>query len=131
MLETLRRTQPQNLLAVADAYGELFADVHREWLRARLQTSEEAVPGKTPVPEQAKEHAVVNSAVNRELRRHLFEPGTPLAMPEAEAPRYLNRPIRDNVSGRAGAITDLNLNAPSSPPRAMVMSGSSSDRDFL
>ena len=131
MLETLRRTQPQNLLAVADAYGELFADVHREWLRARLQTSEEAVPGKTPVPEQAKEHAVVNSAVNRELRRHLFEPGTPLAMPEAEAPRYLNRPIRDNVSGRAGAITDLNLKAPGSPPRAMVMSESSSDRDFF
>ena len=121
VLETLTAKKPQSMLDVADAYGRLFGEVHREWLQALIETSLEARPGLAPVPDENPNHLVVNSSVHRQLRRHLYGPGSPTMMDDRLGSRLLNRPINDNVSGRRGAIHDLNLSSPGSPPCAMVL----------
>jgi hypothetical protein len=122
VLEALTANEPKSMLDVADAYGELFGEVHREWLQALLETSLEARPGNTPVPDENEKHLVANSPVNRQLRRHLYGPGSPTNMDDRLASRLLNRPINDNVNGRREAIHKLNLSSPGSPSRAMVLS---------
>lgn len=121
VLEVLTKKKPQSMLDVADAYGELFAEVQREWLAGLLKTSLEAEPGLAPVPDEHVDHLAVNSPVNRELRRHLYGPNSPIEIEDRRASRLLNRPINDNVSGRRGAIHSLNLHSAGSPPRAMVL----------
>lgn len=121
VLEKLLAQRPKSMLDVADAYGEVFAEVHREWLQALIVTSLEARPGLEPVPDENPDHLVVNSPVNRQLRRHLYAPDAPTNMNDRQASRLLNRPINDNVSGRRAAIHQLNLSAPGSPPRAMAL----------
>ena len=121
VLDAIADTQPQSMLHVADAYGELFGKVHREWLQALLDTSLEGTPGTQPVPDENPKHLAVNSPVNRQLRRHLYGSGSPTRVEDRIASRLLNRPINDNVNGRRGAIHNLNLSSPGSPPRAMVV----------
>ena len=121
VLKALVDAQPTSLQEVAAAYGTLFASVHTEWLTGLLETSEEGRPGVVPVPDEDARHAAINSAVNRQLRRHLYGPNTPTNMEDPVASRLLNRPINDNVNGRRRAIHNLNLSDPGSPPRAMVL----------
>ena len=130
VLEALQEKHPQSMLDVADAYGELFATVHREWLESLLKTSLEAEPGLAPVPDENPDHLVVNSPVHRELRRHLYGPNSPINVEDRLASRLLNRPINDNVSGRRGAIDNLNLKSAGSPPRAMVVAEQTETRPF-
>ena len=106
---------------MADIYGNLFAEVQREWLRSLLETSLEAQAGATIVPDQSPKHKTVNSPINRQLRRHLYAPETPIAVPDELAVTLLNRPVRDNVRGRNGAVRNLNLNSPGAPPRSMTL----------
>lgn len=122
VLDAIANKKPRSMLELADAYGELFATVQREWLESLLKTSLEAEPGLAPVPDEAADHLIVNSAVNRELRRHLYGPNSPINVEDRLASRLLNRPINDNVNGRRGAIDNLNLNAAGAPPRAMSLS---------
>ena len=121
VLKALVDAQPTSLQEVAAAYGTLFASVHTEWLTGLLETSEEGRPDVVPVPDEDARHAAINSAVNRQLRRHLYGPNTPTNMEDPVASRLLNRPINDNVNGRRRAIHNLNLSDPGSPPRAMVL----------
>ena len=121
VLKALVDAQPTSLQEVAAAYGTLFASVHTEWLTGLLETSEEGRPDVVPVPDEDARHAAINSAVNRQLRRHLYGPKTPTNMEDPVASRLLNRPINDNVNGRRRAIHNLNLSDPGSPPRAMVL----------
>ena len=107
VLDAITRKQPQSLLDVADAYGVLFADVHQEWLRALLATSMEAVPGGEIIPDQDPRHAEVNSAINRQLRRHLYGPNTPTAMPDEIAAKLLNRTVRDRSERQTGSHPQL------------------------
>jgi hypothetical protein len=130
VIDALEKKHPTNLLEVADAYGELFAIIHQEWLQSIIESATEAIPGTKPVPDEDIKHLTINSPVNRQLRRHLFSTESPLGMPDSEAVNYLNRPIRDNVSGRNGAIHNLHLNSPGSPPRAMALREDPSDRAF-
>ena len=130
VLDALTEKNSRSMLDVADAYGELFATVHREWLEALLKTSLEAEPGLAPVPDEHVDHLVPNSPVNRELRRHLYGPDSPISIEDPLASRLLNRPINDNVSGRRGAIHNLNLNSAGAPPRAMVLSEDTNSRPF-
>ena len=76
------------------------------------------------------DHLVVNSPVNRELRRHLYGPDSPISVEDRFASRLLNRPINDNVRGRRGAIDNLNLHAAGSPPRAMVLTEKTNAQPF-
>ncbi|MCG8652515.1 MAG: PSD1 and planctomycete cytochrome C domain-containing protein [Pirellulales bacterium] len=121
VLETLAAAKPTSMLDVADAYGELFVEVQREWLQSKLQAAVEAIPNNKPVPDESPKHLVINSSVHRQLRRHLYGAESPICMPDNIAATLLNRPVKDNLSGRKGAIHNLNLNATGSPPRAMTL----------
>ena len=130
VIAILEKKQPSNLIEVADAYGELFASVQQEWLQSLMDAATEAIPGTKPVPDEDIKHLTINSPINRQLRRHLFSSESPLGMPDSEAVNYLNRPIRDNASGRNGAIHNLHLTSPGSPPRSMALIEDPSDRTF-
>jgi len=121
VLEALAQKQPASLLEVADAYGNLFADIQRQWIASLLESSLEAATGAEIITDEDPRHEAINSAVNSQLRRHLHEPGTPTAMPDELATTLLNRTVRDNLGGKSGAIHNLQLTSPGSPPRAMVL----------
>ncbi len=121
VLEAITKQHPTSMQAVADAYGLLFADVNRRWLASLLDASSEAVDGAVLSPDQDKRHTEINSAIERQLRRHLYHRGTPTAMTDEIAATLLNRTVRDNLGGRKGAIHDLHVSSPGSPPRAMVL----------
>ncbi len=121
VLEALAKQKPASLLEVADVYGKLFADVHQQWLKALTDTALEADTGAKVIPDEDPRHLDANSPINRQLRRHLYAPNTPTAMKEEIAVTLLNRPIRDNLVGRKGAIHNLHLTSPGSPPRAMAL----------
>jgi hypothetical protein len=121
VIEALEKARPESMEAVAGIYGGLFSDAHRQWFEKRTQASEEALPGVLPIPDQDKRHRNINSAVLRQLRRHLYAPGTPTALSDKEASRLLNRTVSDKLAGRRSAIHDLHLNATGSPPRSMVL----------
>lgn len=121
VLDAIEKQQPSSMLDVADSYGRLFADVHRQWLTSLLAASLEAGAGADVIPDQDKRHAEINSAINCQIRRHLYQPDTPTAMSDQIGTTLLNRTVRDNVSGKKGAIHDLHLSSTGSPPRAMVL----------
>lgn len=121
VLDALTQKKPAGLQDVADAYGKLFAEVQRQWMVSLLESSLEAANGEKIVTDQDARHEAINSAVNSQLRRHLHEPGTPTAMPDELATTLLNRTVRDSLSGKSGAIHNLQLSSPGSPPRAMVL----------
>ncbi|MFC1758066.1 PSD1 and planctomycete cytochrome C domain-containing protein [Planctomycetota bacterium] len=130
VLHVLSERKSTSMLDVADAYGDLFGEVHGEWLRSLLAVSLEAIPGNKPVPDEDAKHLIVNSPVHRQLRRHLYGPGTPTNVEDSVASRILNRPINDNLNGRREAIHNLNLSSPGSPPRAMVLRERSGAEEF-
>ena len=130
VLAMLAERKPSSLIELAEAYGSLFATVQTEWLKAVLATTLEAQIGARVVPDEDARHADVNSAVNRQLRHHLYGEGTPMAMPDDIAVTLLNRPVRDNLNGRNGAIQNLHLTSPGSPPRAMALHEDVSPADF-
>ena len=100
VLDVLTRKQPSSMLDVADAYGNLFADVQRQWLTSLLEVSLEAAAGAEIVTDEDPRHEAVNSAINAQLRRHLHEPGTPTAMSDEIAATLLNRTVGDNLNGK-------------------------------
>ena len=121
LLEAIAKQQSTSMQEVADLYGALFADVQREWLQSLLNASLEAAAGADVIPDEDRRHAVINSAINRQLRRHLYDPETPIAMSGALATKLLNRTVNDILGGKKGAIHNLHLSSPGSPPRAMVL----------
>lgn len=122
VLDVLEKKQPQSLVEVAEAYGELFSETYRNWLTALLEASLEAAPGGTLVPDQDLRHRVVNSAIERQIRHHLTSPESPtsLSFDKGSDSGILNRGVRDGISPTAGAIDSLNLSG-NAPPRAMIM----------
>lgn len=131
VLSALAERKPSSLIELAEAYGELFSTVQTEWLKAVLATTLEAQNGVKVVPDEDARHADVNSAVNRQLRHHLYAEGTPTAMSDDVAVMLLNRPVRDNLNGRKGAIQNLHLTSPGSPPRAMALREDMRPADFF
>ena len=121
VVEALRASQADSLVGVAEAYGRLFATLQQEWLQGLLQVAQEAQPGAEVIPDQDPRHQAINSAVNRQLRYHLYGPASPISLTDEVASRLLNRPINDHVSGLQGALVELDLNSPGSPARAMVL----------
>lgn len=130
VLEVLLKKNPQSMLDVATAYGELFADVHQQWLHQLIETSLEARSSADIVPDEDTRHLGVNSPINRQLREQLFGPETPTALPEKLASAVLNRTIRDKLTARKKAIHDLHLTSPGSPPRGMTLRENKPSHDF-
>ena len=130
VLEVITKKLPGSMMDVADAYGELFASLQQGWLKSLQNASAEAAPGAEIVPDEDRKQLEINSAVNRQLRRHLYASNTPTAIPDDLAVHLLNRTVNDNLSGRRGAIHDHHLNSPGSPPRAMALKEDPSPEPF-
>ena len=126
VLSTLEEAKPTSLIELAAAYGKLFADVHLGWLTAIHEASLESTSGGEIRTDEDPRHAEINSAINQQLRRHLYETNTPTAVPDDVAASLLNRTVSDKLSGKRGTIHDLHLNSPGSPPRGMVLAESES-----
>ena len=120
VLAALADRKPESLADVADAYGFLFAEVHRQWLKGLAEASEEAV-GDGIITDEDPRHATINSPIHRPLRHHLFADGTPTMIGGQAAQSLLNRTVQDTLAGKGGAIHDLHLGSPGSPPRSMVL----------
>ncbi len=120
VLAALSERKPAALADVADVYGAVFATAQREWLGGLAASAEEGV-GEGIVTDEDPRHVVVNSPIRRQLRHHLFAPGTPTAVDDTLAKTLLNRTVQDTLAGKAGAIHELHLSAPGSPPRAMTL----------
>jgi len=121
IIDSLLEKKPQTLIEVAAIYGTVFAETQKLWLQAVLEASNEAATNGTVFPDDSPQHQVINSASYRQLRHYLYAVGTPFDIPQEEAVRLTNRTIADLISGKKGAIHQLNLSAPGSPPRAMVL----------
>jgi hypothetical protein len=121
VLGAIKKATPNSMEELAEVYGTLFADTHRDWMLARLEAAKEGLPDGTIIPDQDKRHRMVNSAILRQLRSHLYTEGTPTALPDNLASRLLNRTVSDQLNGRRNAIHNLHLNAKGSPPRSMVL----------
>ncbi|MCS7470591.1 PSD1 and planctomycete cytochrome C domain-containing protein [Stieleria sp. ICT_E10.1] len=124
VLDALEESRPASLIELAEVYGKLFAEVHLGWLTALHQASLEATPTGDLITDEDPRHAEINSSINQQLRRHLYETGTPTDVPDKVAARLLNRTVSDKLSGKRGTIHNLHLNAPGSPPRGMVLAES-------
>ncbi|MFM2013960.1 MAG: hypothetical protein RLZZ396_2744, partial [Planctomycetota bacterium] len=121
LLEAVSQKKPKSILELANLYGEVFGQEHKQWLTALVETALEAVPGATVKPDDHPEHQTINSPSHRQLRHHLYGPSTPFDLPENEASKLTNRTIADMINGKRGAIHQLNLASPGAPPRAMVL----------
>lgn len=129
VLEGLQSKQLTNMLDVADAYGEVFAGVHQDWLKMLQDLSLEAVSSDRIVPDDDTKHLMANSPVYRQLRRHLYGKGTPTDLPDEVASHLLNRTIQDSLGGKRTVIHNHHLQSPGSVPRAMVLHESEQERD--
>lgn len=121
VVDALVKQKPNSLSDVAAVYGSVFAEQQRLWLQSLLETTNEAAPGGTVLPDDHPQHQVINSASHRQIRHHLYAPGSPFDISDEEAMRLTNRTISDLISGKKGAIHQLNLSSPGSPPRAMIV----------
>lgn len=121
VLDAMTARPLASMLDVAAAYGELFATVQAEWLRGLNAAALEASSSSADVSDVGPEHADLNSPVNRQLRYHLYAPTSPTAVSDQLAIELLNRPLRDHAGGLQGAVGELHLNHPGSPPRAMAL----------
>ena len=121
ILDALVEKKPRSLMDVADVYGAIFATQHRLWLQGLVEASAEAAADGSILPDDHPQHLVINSPSHRQIRHHLYAPGTPTDVSDEIGSRLTNRTISDLISGKAGAIHQLNLSSPGSPPRAMVV----------
>jgi hypothetical protein len=124
VLDAIEEAKPTSQVELAATYGDLFSKVHHDWLKALLDASLEAAPSGKILTDEDLAHAEINSAINQQLRRHLYEPGTPTAVPDELAVKMLNRTVSDNLNGKRSTIHNLHLNSPGSPPRGMVLTES-------
>ena len=121
VLEVMEARSPANLFDLADAYGEIFCTIQKEWLQGMLDAALQAVPGAEVIGDNDPEHEFLNSPVNRQLRQHLHAPGTPTDISQPLAQQLMNRTYQDRVRGFRGNIQQLKLQSPDSPPRSMIL----------
>jgi hypothetical protein len=129
VVDALVEQKPTSLNEAAGVYGKVFAEQQGLWLRSLLAASSEAAPDGTVVPDDHPEHLTINSPSHRQIRHHLYAPGSPFDVSGEEAMRLTNRTISDLINGKKGAIHQLNLASPGSPPRAMVVQEASTPKD--
>ncbi len=129
LLDAIAERKPTSLSELASVYGKVFADAQKLWLQSLLDASLEATDETTVVPDDHPQHQAINSPTYRQLRHYLYSPGMPFDIPDEDAARLTNRTISDLINGKRGAIHQLNLSSPGSPPRAMVVQEDSNPRE--
>ena len=122
VLEELKASEPESMIDVARAYGRVFESVHRRWLTELLNASEEATPDGQIIPDEDAKHQIINSDIERQLRRHLFASGTPTMLDFSRRKNLsmLNRGVTGHLGAAFSAIDGLN-HKPHAPPRAMAL----------
>ena len=122
VLEALQQRSPNSFVDVAEVYGQVFADVQRRWMKSLMEALEEAASGGKVIPDEDARHKVVNSSIERQLRHHLYNPGTPsdINFENRRDLGMLNRGLRDSVRNTVSAITNRNQSG-DAPPRSMVL----------
>ena len=72
-----------------------------------------SAPGGELVPDQDPRHRIVNSSIERQLRHHLHDSGSPTALTFEVGfeQTMINRGVLDSVRGTLDAIDALNLTA--------------------
>ena len=130
VLEALQKSKPKSYVEVAEVYGQVFADVQRRWMKSLLLALEEAAVGGTVIPDEDGRHKVVNSSIERQLRHHLYNPGTPtdITFENRRDLGMLNRGLRDSVRNTVTAITNRNQSG-DAPPRSMVLQENQNAKD--
>jgi hypothetical protein len=131
VLDALLERQPTSMIDVADVYGKIFADANSKWLLATHAAALEGVSEESVKPDESADHQVINSPVYRQIRRHLFAKGSPFQVPDEIAASLTNRTISDQIGGKRGAIHQLHLSSPGSPPRAMILAEDPQPKDFF
>jgi hypothetical protein len=121
IVDAIAASKPGSLRELADLYGKVFADEQRLWLQSLLEATLEATSETTVVPDDHPQHLAINSPTHRQIRHHLYAKGTPLDITDEEASGLTNRTISDLINAKHGAIHQLNLSSPGSPPRAMIL----------
>jgi hypothetical protein len=104
---------PRSLPEVARRYGELFAAVEKEWIQqAALGEARAAgAPAPAALPDPARE----------QVRQLLYGPASPADVRPAEVERFLDRAMRDRLTGLRRRVEEWKVTGPGSPPRAMVL----------
>ncbi len=121
IVDALMAQKPNSLSDAAAIYGTVFAEQQRLWLQSILESTNEAAPGGTVLPDEHPQHQIINSPSHRQIRHHLYAAGSPFDLSDDDAVRLTNRTIADLASGKKGAMHQLNLSSPGSPPRAMIV----------
>lgn len=121
VVDALVQQKPDSLSKAATVYGSVFAEQQRLWLQALLESSGEAAPGGSVLPDDHPQHQLINSPTHRQIRHHLYAAGSPFDLSDEDAVRLTNRTIADLANGKKGAIHQLNLSSAGSPPRAMII----------
>lgn len=121
VLQAIKESKPNSLIELAEVYGRVFSETQKAWLVSLTEAAIEASTGGTVIPDDHPKHGTINSPVQRQLRHHLYSPGSPLDLQDDEASRLTNRTINDLINGKRAAIHQLNLTSPGAPPRAMVL----------
>ncbi len=129
IVDALVEQKPNSQSEAAAVYGKVFAEQQRLWLQSLLEASSEAAPGGAVVPDDHPRHLIINSPSHRQIRHHLYAPESPFDVSDEEALRLTNRTIGDLMTGKKGAIHQLNLASPGSPPRAMIVQEDSNPTD--
>ncbi len=129
IVDALVEQKPDSQSETAAIYGNVFAEQQRLWLQSLLEASIEAAPDGEVVKDDHPQHLIINSPSHRQIRHHLYAPGSPFVVSDEEAMRLTNRTISDLINGKKGAIHELHLASPGSPPRAMIVQEDSNPKD--
>ncbi|MDA1230328.1 MAG: PSD1 and planctomycete cytochrome C domain-containing protein, partial [Planctomycetota bacterium] len=121
IVDALVEQKPSSLSEAAGVYGRVFAEQQRSWLQSLLDSSSEAAPSGIVLPDDHPQHQIINSPSHRQIRHHLYAAGSPFDVSDEDAVRLTNRTVNDLASGKKGAMHQLNLASPGSPPRAMIV----------
>lgn len=112
--EFVKRPPPDSMLDVARTYGDVLAEVEKQWRAS--QSPPAPAEGEAPKPpERLPDDAA------EQLRQSLYVHGAPTAVPEDEARRVFDRATQNELNKLRKSVDELKVNSPAAPPRAMVL----------
>ncbi|HVU86852.1 MAG TPA: DUF1553 domain-containing protein [Pirellulales bacterium] len=112
--EFVKRPPPDSMLDVARTYGDVLAEVEKQWRAAQTPAVAASGDASKP-PERLPDDAA------EQLRQTLYAHGAPAAVPADEARRVFDRATQNELNKLRKSVDELKINSPAAPPRAMVL----------